>query len=115
MAYSRKLYDERSFNMAILALFTGIGITQQMYDDLRREADWERHYPPGGMFHAASFDEAGNAHVADLWESPDALNNFVNTRLMPAMQKLHIPPPSVEVFPVHNINVYAVTEQYILR
>ena len=100
--------------MAILAIFTGEGITQEMYDALRTEVDWEHQQPQGAIIHVASFDEHGDAHVADVWSSPENLDNFVNTRLMPAMQKLNMPPPDVAVFPVHNINAYANVRQHIL-
>jgi hypothetical protein len=100
--------------MAILAIFYGDGINQEMYDALRNEVGWENQYPNGAIVHVASFDEAGNAHVADVWSSPDALNEFVGTRLAPAMQKLNIPQPSVDVYPVHNINAYKAMQKHVL-
>jgi hypothetical protein len=100
--------------MAILAIFTGKGITKQMYDSLRPEANWEKNPPAGAQFHACSFDDKGDLHVADVWESPEAMNQFVNSRLVPAMKKLNIPPPAVEVYPLHNMNVYAAADRYRL-
>jgi hypothetical protein len=66
------------------------------------------------MFHAAAFDEAGKAHVADVWESQQALDAFVGQRLMPAFQKLGFNPPNVEVYPTHNINTYSSLSEYQL-
>lgn len=100
--------------MAILAILSGEGINQKMYDTLREEVGWEYSYPPGAIFHAASFDADGNAHVADLWNSPQDFDEFVNTRLMPAMQKLNYPPPQVDVYPVHNVNAFASIQPHIL-
>jgi len=100
--------------MAILAIFTGVGITKQMYESLRTEVKWETELAPGGLHHACAFDEAGDLHVADVWESAEALNEFVNTRLAPGMEKLGIPPPSVSVFPAHNVNVYPAARKYLL-
>ena len=97
--------------MAILAIFTGT-MSQTQYDALRKEVDWEHQQPKGGIFHAASFDEQGQIHVADVWESPDTLNQFVERRLSAAMQKLALTPPNVEVYPVHNINAYATIKRY---
>src|ERR1051325_9559675 len=91
---------------AILAIFTGTGITKQMYEDLRKDVRWEQDRPQAGIFHVASTDDAGNVHVADLWESQERFNDFVNKRLMPAMQKRNIPSPMVEVFQVHNVNAF---------
>jgi len=100
--------------MAILAIFTGKGVTKEMYDQLRAEVDWEHQQPKGAISHTASFDEAGEAHVADVWNSSDELNTFVNTRLMPAFQKLNFPPPDVEVYPAHNINVFSSVRPYMI-
>ena len=98
--------------MAILAIFTGKGISKDAYDKVRKEVNWEQQYPEGAIFHAASFDEQGDAHVADVWASAEALDAFVQSRLIPAMQKLNVPPPQVEVYPAHNINAYAAIDQY---
>jgi hypothetical protein len=97
--------------MAILAIFTG-NISKSQYEALRTEVDWEKQQPQGGIFHAASFDEAGHVHVADVWESAEAMNSFVEKRLAPALQKLQIAPPEVAVYPVHNINAYQSIEKY---
>ena len=54
--------------MAILAIFTGNGVTKQMYDQLRKEVDWEHKHPKGVIFHSAGFDDSGNnLRVADIW------------------------------------------------
>ena len=98
--------------MAVLAIFTGVGITKDKYDAIRKEIDWEHMHPAGAILHAASFDEQGNAHVADVWASAEQLNEFVSTRLMPAMQKLNVPAPDVQVFPAHNINAYTGVDQF---
>ena len=96
--------------MAVLAIFTGKGITKDMYDALVREVHSPN--PPGAIFHAAAFDNDGDIHVADGWASQADLDDFVSKRLMPAFQKHGIPAPQVDVFPVHNIEAYAAIEQY---
>ena len=101
--------------MAILAIFTGPGVTKDHYETLRRELGWERQHPTGGIFHAASFDDAGDAHVVDVWESREALDAFVGGQLAPTMQKHQIPLPKVEVYPVHNLNAYPTIERYMLK
>ena len=100
--------------MAVLAIFTGKGITKDKYEALRKEVDWEHKQAAGGVFHAAAFDPSGDLHVADVWESPETMNAFVEARSMPAMQKLKISPPSVEVFPLHNANAYKTIDKYKL-
>jgi hypothetical protein len=97
--------------MAILAIFTG-NTTKDEYDRLLKEVDWKRNWAPGAMLHVASFDDAGRIHVADVWESAEQLNAFVEQRLMPAVQKLGLNPPNVEVYPTHNIDSYSSLSQY---
>lgn len=92
--------------MAILAIFMGRKITKQMYDQLAKEVNWEGDMPPGLVFHAGSTDESGTIRCAEIWESVESMNKFVDTRLFPKMQELGISPPEVDVLKVHNINVY---------
>lgn len=99
--------------MAILALLTGQGWTAAMYDTLRAEVNWEHQQPNGAIMHVFSVDDTGNAHVSDVWRSPEELNQFVNTRLGPAMQRLNFPMPDMQVFPIHNIDAYAHVTQFI--
>ena len=97
--------------MSILAFFTG-DITKSQYDALRKEVNWEKQQPNGGVFHCASFDDSDHIHVADVWESADAMNKFVEQRLAPAMQKLKIAPPDVAVYPVHKIDAYKTIDKH---
>jgi len=101
--------------MRVLAIFTSNEITKEMYESLRKEIGWEKSQPSGAIFHAAGVDEAGHVHVADVWESAEALKAFVDSSLMPAMQKLHFSPPSVSIFPVLNINAFPAVEKLVLR
>ena len=97
--------------MAILALFTG-SIGKDGYEALRKEVGWETKPAPGGMFHVAAFDESGAIHVADVWESPESMNRFVEQQLMPAFRKLGLAPPQVAVYPVHNINTFSALDAH---
>ena len=91
--------------MTNLAIHTGNGINKDLYENARKEVNWEGNPPPGLILHAASFDNSGNnIRVADIWESEDQWKNFSNTRLMPFMQKAKAPPLKMEIFPIHNIN-----------
>jgi hypothetical protein len=97
--------------MAIMAIFAGKMTTAQ-YEALRKEVNWEGDQPMGGAFHAASFDDAGRIHVADVWESPETMNAFVARRLVSVFQKLGIAPPEVAVRPAYNFNAYRVIEKH---
>jgi hypothetical protein len=101
--------------MTILAIHTGDGLTKDMYEYIGKEVNWEGNPPPGVIFHAASFDKSGNICVAEVWESEDQWNNFLNTRLKPAMQKGNIPPPKTQVFQIHTINALPGLDSYKVR
>ena len=102
--------------MAILLINRGDGFTKDIYEKGRKEVNWEGNPPPGIILHAASFDDSGNnIRVADIWESEEQWNNFLNTRLKPYMQKSNVPPLKTEMFQIHNINALAGIDSYKLR
>ena len=101
--------------MRVLVIFTGKGLTKQMYESLRPEVKWETDHPAGIFLHACGFDDSGDLHVVDVWESVEALNAFVTTRLMPAMQKLGFPPPEPAVIPLHNLNLFPAAQQFLVK
>ena len=99
--------------MAILVIVTGNNLTKQMYEDVRKEVDWEHNYPRGSFFHAAGFDNSGNnMHVVDVWESEEQFNNFINTRIKPAMEKINAPNLKIETYPIHNVNAFPGIDKY---
>ena len=102
--------------MAILLINRGDGFTKDIYEKARKEVNWEGNRPPGIILHAASFDDSGsNIRVADIWESEDQWNNFLNTRLMPYMQKEKVPPLKNEIFQIHNINALSAIDSFKVR
>jgi hypothetical protein len=101
--------------MAIHLLIRGDGLTKDIYENARKEVNWEGNPPPGLILHTVSFDNSGNLRVADIWESEDQWNNFLNTRLMPYMQKAKVPPLRTEIFPIHNINALPGLDSYKVR
>lgn len=52
--------------MAILGIFTGQGFTKELYEELRKEVDWENNPPAGIILHAAALDKSGNIQLVDL-------------------------------------------------
>lgn len=88
--------------MAILLIAKGEGFTKDIYENARNEVNWEANPPPGMIFHASSFDESGNLRVVDIWESENQLNNFLNTRLKPYLQKVNVSLPKGEIYPIYN-------------
>ena len=92
--------------MAIIAVVLGKGITKGMYETLRKEVRWETQHPDGLIMHAAGFDESGDIHVVDIWESKEKMDGFFGSRLIPAMQKHNIPVPQANVYPAYNVNKF---------
>jgi len=92
--------------MPIIAIFTGKGFTKEMYDRLRQEVGWETEPIDGWMMHAVRFDESGELHMINIWESTEKMREGFVSRLMPVMQKIGIPEPRTEVYPAYNVNVF---------
>jgi hypothetical protein len=97
--------------MAIMVQISADGVTKEIYEQLRKEVNWEGNPPPGGMFHASGFGSTG-ARVVDIWSSEQEFNNFIKTRLMPALQKRNISQPQAEIIQIHNINIFPGLERY---
>jgi len=73
------------------------------YEQARKEVDWERQVPAGALFHVAFLADDG-FRVIDLWESPEAFQQFLETRLGPAIQRIGIQgQPNVSFAPAHRI------------
>lgn len=99
--------------MAILMIVVAPKFTKENYELLRKEVDWEHKQPDGMIFHAASFDGAGGIHVADVWESQQAVDKFFDERLIPGMKKLNIlPTMSKEIYPLHAAVAHEGVMQY---
>lgn len=99
--------------MAILLIVDSSEIKKEQYELLRKEVDWERKAPEGMIFHAASFDGNGGLHVADVWASQEAVDKFFETRLVPAMRKLKIAPPTrKQAYTVHAAVAHEAIGQY---
>jgi hypothetical protein len=93
----------------------GDGFTKQIYEHLRKEVDWEHKHPQGAIFHAAGFDNSGNIRVADIWESEQDFNNFVNNRLKPALEKINASMPKGEIVSIYNVNAYQGLDTYRVK
>ena len=89
--------------MAVLMIMTWDGVTVEQYEAARRVVNWEGDVPAGAQFHVAAFED-GRLHVTDVWESGEAFDDFVRSRLMPGVQQVGIEgAPETAVYPVHNL------------
>lgn len=64
-------------------------MTEEQYDALRAEVDWVGAPPVGGRAHFAWFID-GAVQVVDAWDSADALEEFVASRIMPGAARVGI-------------------------
>ena len=96
--------------MAILAIFTGTE-TIQMYEEFRKEVDWEHKPPVGAILHSVGFDNSGNIRMVEIWESEQDLKNFVNS-ILPVMERLNIPEPKGETIPIHNVIAFPAIDKH---
>jgi hypothetical protein len=89
--------------MATIMMMHWPEITKALYEETRKEVNWEGNHPPGGKFHVSWFASDG-LHVLDLWDSPQAFQRFVETRLAPVTAQLGITSqPKVEFAESHAI------------
>jgi hypothetical protein len=91
--------------MAVMVILNWPGTTPQQYDQVRELVGWLEDAPTGGRAHTAAFSENGG-HFIDVWDSAEAFQAFVDSRLMPAVQQLGIEgQPDVQVLPLHELYV----------
>ena len=89
--------------MATVMLMHWSGVTKEQYEQIRSDVKWETDKPAGAKFHTAWFADDG-LHVFDLWDSPQHFQDFVNTRLGPATQRIGIQgQPTVDLSDAHAI------------
>lgn len=97
--------------MPILAIVNAEGMTKEAYEAIRKEVNWEGNLPKGAMIHIAGFDNKG-VRAVDVWNSEEDYNNFIETRLKPALKKMNIEWVGAEIIQTYNINIAPQTEQY---
>src|SRR5947209_11720602 len=73
------------------------------YGRAREQVGWDRDVPAGAKLHISGFGDDG-LHVLDVWESPQAFNDFLQQRLAPAVAEIGIEgQPDVSFFPLHGV------------
>jgi hypothetical protein len=102
-------------SMAVLCILAGEGFTKEMYEELKKEVDWEHNQPTGEVFHSIGFDNSGGYHVVDIWESEQDFNNFINNKIKPAMDKINAPMPKGEIIQLHSANAFQGIDSYRVK
>jgi hypothetical protein len=91
--------------MAICMLMDWSGLGQADYDAVMEALGLDAEPPAGALFHVAGAD-GDTWRVLDIWESEDAWNTFLETRLKAAFGQAGLADrgqPNVRIFPVHNV------------
>jgi hypothetical protein len=77
--------------------------TPELYETIRREADWEGDRPAGANLHIVGFADDG-LRITDVWDSPEDFQAFFEARVLPALQEHGVTSePDVKVFELHGI------------
>lgn len=90
--------------MAILVMMDVPGMTLDQFDEMNRRLGIETadDLPDGCLAHAAGETDDG-LEVIDVWESPEALGDFVENRLVPSSEGVaDLSNLQPRVLPVHN-------------
>ena len=85
---------------SIVVLVTWEGFTKEIYEDARKQVNFEGDIPQGLVSHIAAFDKNG-IRVTDVWKSEEDFKNYVQNRLMPVIGKLVKGEPRIEIIPLH--------------
>jgi hypothetical protein len=64
-----------------------VGITNEFLDAVTDQMGVDADLPPGGISHV-HFEKDGRAHGVDVFDSVEGYQDFVQSRLMPAMGKV---------------------------
>ena len=78
-------------------------LTPEQYDELRKVVGWDRDVPAGMQFHVACYED-DILRMLDIFDSEAQFDSFVQTRIIPGLQKLGISSvPEKIVAPVHEL------------
>ncbi|MCE8425778.1 MAG: hypothetical protein J5U17_08385 [Candidatus Methanoperedens sp.] len=91
---------EEDLDTCIVLIVKWEGFTKDMYEETRKQVDFEGDVPKGLVLHIVTFNDKG-IRVSDIWESEEDFNNYARERLMPVTGKLTETQPDMEVYPLH--------------
>lgn len=85
----------------IIAIFRTPDMGTNQYDNVMKDLDRAGQYKVKTRSHHVMAPLEKGGIVVDVWDSPEALNEFFGT-LGPILVKNGVVPPQPEVYPVHN-------------
>jgi hypothetical protein len=89
-------------NMAIGVYFASQAMTAQKYSEVLKQLEAAGQGKPKGRLYHASFGDANDLHVFDVWDSQAEFDAF-GAVLMPILAKNGVTPGAPEIMPIHNV------------
>ncbi|HEX2787383.1 MAG TPA: hypothetical protein VHP32_05705 [Ignavibacteria bacterium] len=86
----------------IVAIFRAPDMTREQYDTVIKKLEEAGKGKIKERPHHIMGLNNGGSIVIDVWESPEALNEFFGT-LSPILEGTGVTAPQPEIYPVHNI------------
>lgn len=89
--------------MAVIIHFEWAGLTREQFDEARRLVRWEEEPSKGSIVQSQGWDN-GVFKAADIWETEEDWNNFLQNRILPVVSGLGISgEPKVSIFPAYRV------------
>lgn len=101
--------------MPILAMYAGIAVGQQSYEDIKNDIGWEAAPPAGALLHLVGFDELDQVFEATLWETEEDHDAYRRDHLLPAARRAGVDLPRPQLIPLHNAAISPLADQYMTR
>jgi len=80
---------------------------KNLYEQARKEADWESRTPQGAQLHLVGFADDG-MHVVDIWDSRDDFEAFYQDRIKPVIDDSAITSePIIQFIELHGVSAPA--------
>jgi hypothetical protein len=88
-----------------------VEVTIALIDAVTDDMGVDSEVPPGAVMHV-HFERDGLVHAVDVWESPEAYQQFVESTLLPTMGKVaaaqgldisKVGPPETSITEVHRL------------
>jgi hypothetical protein len=89
--------------MAVAMYMHWPGVTSDQYDAVMARLGLDANPPAGAVLHMATVTDDG-LEVCDIWQTEQALNGFLDQRLLPVVSELGISgEPDIRVVQLHNL------------
>jgi hypothetical protein len=92
--------------MSILARYSPVGLTRELYDKVSADVEEKLGWPPDGLELHAAFGEDGDLRVTEIWSSREQMEAF-DEKIIPLLSESGVEMAGEpEYFPVHKLEQY---------